>query len=576
MGLRTRMRTVAKPRRRARETGWPPPSSFFDEPRGFIDAPAHTDAIAREPVQVLGWSLVPGSTVTRVDVCVDGGAPERARLGIERLDIRGVCEHPDAAICGFEHKLDLGQLPAATREVTVEAVAHAADGRRVAIPPLTLRLAERQPELDDDRRALELRARSAGVMARLPRRAVSRTARIVAFAHQLDYSGGSLYLFEVLRRLDAVADLECELVTLVDGPLREQFERHGIRVHLADGFPLTNIERYEGHQAELGAWAAVREFDVALVNTLGCFAGADAALRLGIPVVWAVHESFTLPQFWFTAYPPDTLHPYVRARAEAAFRNADAVVFEAEATRRLYLPYARAGRLMTIPYGVEIDAVDAVRRAADPPALRARLGVPDGRRVVLCLGTIEARKSQTLLAEAFAEIADLHPDADLVLVGKTDAAYCADYTEALGDYIDRRRLHRRIRVEPITPDPYSWHAAADLLVCSSDLESLPRAILEAMAFGTPVLSTRVFGVPELIEDGRTGYLCEPRDVTDLARTLDRVLRADPAELATVARAASRHVRERHDPARYARTIEGLMRGLAADRAAFEDEPLRAA
>ena len=70
---------------------------------------------------------------------------------------------------------------------------------------------------------------------------------------------------------------------------------------------------------------------------------------------------------------------------------------------------------------------------------------------------------------------------------------------------------------------------------------MPRVILEAMAFGTPVVSTRVFGVPELIEHGHTGYLCEMRDLDDLARTLDRVLAADaacPTALSSRASAAS--------------------------------------
>jgi D-inositol-3-phosphate glycosyltransferase len=108
---------------------------------------------------------------------------------------------------------------------------------------------------------------------------------------------------------------------------------------------------------------------------------------------------------------------------------------------------------------------------------------------------------------------------------------------------------------------------ADLLVCASDVESLPRVILEAMAFGTPVLSTRVFGVPELIEDGSTGYLCELRSVAGLAAGLDRALSAGADELSAIASAASAHVRARHDPGRYAETMAGLLDGLARDRRA---------
>jgi glycosyltransferase involved in cell wall biosynthesis len=116
---------------------------------------------------------------------------------------------------------------------------------------------------------------------------------------------------------------------------------------------------------------------------------------------------------------------------------------------------------------------------------------------------------------------------------------------------------------------------ADLLVCASDVESLPRVILEAMAFGTPVLSTRVYGVPELIEDGRTGYLCGMRDLAELAAALDRALSATPGERSAIAGAAAEHVRTRHDPAVYASQVERLLRGVVADPAALPAELIAA-
>jgi glycosyltransferase involved in cell wall biosynthesis len=391
----------------------------------------------------------------------------------------------------------------------------------------------------------------------------------------LVHGGGSLYLLELLDRLNAEPGFHCEVVTLADGPLREDLEGRGIPVHITDGFPVTSVERYEGHMAELVAWAAAGGFNAVLANTLASFAGADLAGRLEVPCVWAVHESFTLSMFWQTSFEPGTLHPHPRSRAEQALRDSAAVVFEAEATRRLFLEDADPARLITIPYGIEVDAIDSARVSAkhERTRLREERGIDLDARVLLCLGSIEPRKSQAMLAAAFAEIASTHPDAQLVIVGETDHAYSAAYTQALHAYVRRAGLEQRVRVEPVTSDPYSWHALADLLVCASDVESLPRAILEAMAFGTPVLSTRVFGVPELIDDGQTGYLCEMRDLGDLARALDRVLSAPEHELQQVAAAASRRVRARHDPARYADSIAALVAGLVRDPSALPAELL---
>jgi glycosyltransferase involved in cell wall biosynthesis len=225
---------------------------------------------------------------------------------------------------------------------------------------------------------------------------------------------------------------------------------------------------------------------------------------------------------------------------------------------------------VAIPYGIEVEDME---RAPDRSAARALLGVDPDAQLVLCLGSIEARKSQAMLAAAFAEIAERHPRAQLALVGATDDAYCADYRAGLHEFVRRAGLEERVRIEPVTADPYSWHAAADVLACASDIESLPRVIVEAMVFGTPVLSTRVFGAPELIDDGRTGYLCEMRDMGSLADGLQRVLSAPANELAGVTRAAAQHARTRHDPIAYAATMARLLRGIAVDPRALPRDVL---
>ena len=68
------------------------------------------------------------------------------------------------------------------------------------------------------------------------------------------------------------------------------------------------------------------------------------------------------------------------------------------------------------------------------------------------------------------------------------------YADALSTYVERLG-DPRIRIEPVQPGIHRWYHAVDVLVCASDVESLPRSMLEAMAFGRPVASTAVFGVP---------------------------------------------------------------------------------
>ena len=202
----------------------------------------------------------------------------------------------------------------------------------------------------------------------------------------------------------------------------------------------------------------------------------------------------------------------------------------------------------------------ATAGASTRAAARKRLGIAEDATVILSIGTIEPRKGQALVAQAFSLVCGADPGAELVLVGDQPNPYSA----GLHEYLGRSEVSDRIRVVPLVADPYEWHGIADLLVLASDIESSPIVILEAMAFTTPVVATGVFGVPELIEDGVNGYLCEPSDLASLAGALERALGASEESRRAVGRAGERSVRERHDPRRHEQRLRLLMTGMAAD------------
>src|SRR6202042_540736 len=108
---------------------------------------------------------------------------------------------------------------------------------------------------------------------------------------------------------------------------------------------------------------------------------------------------------------------------------------------------------------------------------------------------------------------------------------------------------------------------------SSDLESLPRSALEVMCFGVPVLATAVFGLPELLEDGRTGFLFEPNDLEATAAALHRVLALGDSELAAVGEAGRRHILEDYDSAGYVSDFMALFEGVLRERGSAPGEIL---
>ena len=516
----------------------------------------------RGPVRVSGWALPSGSApVARVEIVVDGRSAGRARLGLSRRHVVETYAGAEAAVSGFEHLVPAELLPEAGRIADIRAVAELTDGSTVESQATKVQVEEPEPPFEDlSGRAAELRERLADVARAFPPgrdRPEPGDVRVMAFTHDLELGGAQLYFLALLRGLDLRGGLSALLVSPRDGPLRVLSEAAGIPVHVTSDYGYAaGPDAYEGKLTELAALARFHAANVVVANTLAAFGAVDLAGRLGLPSIWSIHESLEAPVWSPQAHYWPRAHRYARERLEGALESASAVVFAAKATSSQYEHLGARSRFVTIPYGIDLSAVKEYRSGTDRADVRASLGLPESATAVLCLGSLEERKAQSTLARAFALVAGGHPDAVLCLVGSRGDAYAV----AVAEYITRAGLEERIRVEPLSDTAHDWVVAADLLVCASDIESLPFTILEAMAFETPVLSTDVFGVPTMIEDGVTGYLCESRDVASLARGLDRALSA-PEERAGLARAAAERVRANHDIGRYLDDYTTLLRSV---------------
>jgi glycosyltransferase involved in cell wall biosynthesis len=548
---------------------------------GGIDFPHHMTDIPRTAVQLTGWALCAPQPVARVEVLLNGEPVGRARLGLARPVLLGAFAEPEMAVCGFEHWIDLTALGDGVRRVRFDVVIVALDGSRFPLAPIEVGVdPARQPSPEDVER-IRVLAERVQRFARPPkrgRRAADANGeyhvRLAAFGHGLGYGGAQLYLFELLRQLAAEPWFTCTVVSPSDGPLRKDYEALGIAVHVTDFPRVTEVDLYEGNQIEFAAWLRNEGCNVVLGNTLLAFPWMDLAARIGIPSVWAIHESYDLSIFWAIHLPHVAIHPHVGDRVANALGSAAALVFEADATRRMFEPFADARRLVKVDYGIDVEGIRRWRASADRTELRSRLGIPQDATVILCLGAIEPRKSQTMLAQAFGTvggIADAHPEAFLVLVGDMGG----EYARSLKEYLEAAGLAHRSRVVPVVADTYPWYGVADLFALPSDLESLPRSVLEAMAFELPVAAAGAFGLPELIEDGHSGYLCEPRDLVALSEMLGRVLAETPEGRRRVGRAGARLVAERHDSAAYAAAFGRLMRALVHNPDALPGDVLAA-
>ncbi len=511
---------------------------------GHLDAPADGEEVRGPTFWVRGWAPPVGGGLSRVSVRVDGRRIGLARLGCPRPDLAVVTDHPHAPISGFEFLADAADLPGGGRPAEVGALANGWDGSTVLIGGARIR------------RGLGTTGAPVEPLIRTAARSGRGSGRVLAVSHGLGYGGAYTFLVDLVRGLVEDHGFGCTVLSLGPAPRGPELEEIGVEVREENQPLLDDPASFDRWAASLLDWVQRGGFGVVLVNSLAAFPGAELAGRAHLPVAWAIHESQGPDGFWDVAYPPGGLHPDVRDGALRRLVEADALVFAAEATRRLYEP--GAGRGEVIRYGVEAEGL----RRSSPGRDRARvsLDVHQEAVVILCLGLVESRKGQSVLAQAFGRLAEAHPRAVLALVGERAGD---PYSDALREHVQRARLQDRIPLIATTPRPVEWLASADVLVCASDVESMPFVVLEAMAMEVPVLATEVYGIPEVLKDGETGYLCAPCDVRALAEGLDRVLSATEEERRGVAARALEVARRRHDPQGAASAWADLLRRLAS-------------
>jgi glycosyltransferase involved in cell wall biosynthesis len=257
---------------------------------------------------------------------------------------------------------------------------------------------------------------------------------------------------------------------------------------------------------------------------------------------WVAHRLAGVP-YSFTPHAHDLfVHQAMLARkaADAAF-----VVAISDYNRRFLLEQA----------GPEIS-VPIVRYGIDPARFPFQVRPANGTAPprIACVGRLLAYKGHAVLLRALAG-ADVPPPlagAQLELVGDGPLRAELERDVAALGLRDRVRFHGAVP-EPVVADVL---ARADVFALPSvispdgDREGIPNALIEAMAAGLPAVSTYHSGVPELIEDGRTGYLAQPGDVDDLRAALVRALtEPDPAPRAEAARAVVEAEFSQHRSAR---------------------------
>lgn len=172
--------------------------------------------------------------------------------------------------------------------------------------------------------------------------------------------------------------------------------------------------------------------------------------------------------------------------------------------------------LSCIANGVDAEKFHPAPRSG---ALRDRCSLPADAPLVAFVGRLSPEKGPEVFLRAVQLLGSLVPEAQAVLCGD------GPQRASLEAFVAQAGLGHRVHFAGVMQDMPAVYADVDVVASTSHSEALPLSLMEAMACGLPVVATRVGGVPDLIDHGRTGWLQAPRDVEGIAHALARLLRA---------------------------------------------------
>lgn len=343
--------------------------------------------------------------------------------------------------------------------------------------------------------------------------------KILLITHNLNFEGAPMVQFHVARKLQDYG-YEFTVFSSVDGLLRKEYEKLGIPVICDDINALRLTNTFERFLEILQTKAKQYEFnkyDLIYANTTESFWGVKLSELCHMPVVWSIHESIDYRTHFFE------LQEEYRKEFIHSFMKATRVLYVSKATANLYKEL-NTYNVNVIRNGIDTSKIDAYKDKYSYEAVRDELNISKETKVITIVGTVCERKGQLLFAKTAQKLIKkyMYDGVLFMIVGASPSPYL----QTVEHYIDENNMRSKFRIIDYAANDeiFKYYRATDLLVCASYEESSPLVILEAMAFGVPIVSTNVFGVPEIVRDHQDALLVPPDNEELMAEAIDKVLK----------------------------------------------------
>ncbi|CAN5831652.1 hypothetical protein BH23PLA1_BH23PLA1_12910 [soil metagenome] len=326
----------------------------------------------------------------------------------------------------------------------------------------------------------------------------NRPLQALLWGPDLDHSDASALLVDLARGLQACGRVVPEIVTTRAGATSRRLQERGI-----------SIQQRTLNASDLAAWMIAKGFDVVLAVTLGGQVAIEAARLAGLPALWTIQEPID---------PMTDLRRGSGAEQLASLSKALAhpyrIIFHSWAVRRIFQPLDSLRSFSTVPVSIDLSPIDLHLAEFSKEQSAKAIGAAKTRRIVAVVGS--ATHPAGLRDAALAILALPHADRldtrYLLIGGDQDEQVCelarrCDSIQPLPERIDRFHLLN----------------AADLVVCGLYHEGYPRATLEAMGFGKPIVTTTEHGLDEQVRHEVNALTYCPGDVSTLADHLSRLM-----------------------------------------------------
>ncbi|MBN42195.1 MAG: glycosyltransferase family 1 protein [Alphaproteobacteria bacterium] len=309
-----------------------------------------------------------------------------------------------------------------------------------------------------------------------------------------------------------------------DGDLIRHVRNDNFRVETLPLARSSNLARNWRAGRALRTLLRREAFDILHVHTpAAAFVGRLAAAGTGIPrVVYTAHGFYFHENMPFPGRQAHIAAEWIGGRFTHTLMTQSEE--DAQTARRLGL--CRTGDILSIGNGSDPGVFKPTTDHTARASVRARIGTPADRVVILMAGRLVAEKGYNELIAAMGRI-----DAELWAVGnRLESDHAAGIDDTMRTIAANPALSARIRFLGYRDDMADLMRAADIFTLPSHREGMPRSIIEAMLTGLPVVATDVRGSREEIVDGETGFLVPVRNVDALANALRRLVKEPKSRL----------------------------------------------